>query len=258
VPPNPSRLFPPRIEVVPAGGPGDRIVQVLWTVEGRVVAEGERLSPGMFRKGERIGATATVKTGERELTLKAPEVTAVGSPPSVTEIRIEPPEMRTGDTVRAVAKGESPDGNDVTFRFRWFVDDVPLPGDGPEMVLEGVRKGAWVHAMAVPNDGIRDGGGRYSPKYKVLAAPPAVKVQGEPNLSPEGVLSCVIAASDPDGDPLSVELVAGPPGMTLTGNVLSWKVPEGGLGRPVEAVVRVPDGDGGYVTRTLTVSTGIR
>jgi hypothetical protein len=63
-----------------------------------------------------------------------------------------------------------------------------------------------------------------------------------------------IKASDPNGDLLTYELIAGPPGMTVeypTGR-LTW-LPTAADAPPITASVIVRDGRGGYATQTMTV-----
>jgi hypothetical protein len=254
VPPNPSRLIPPRVEVSSTSGEIPVVLEVRWKVGGVIVSEGERLSPALFRKGETIAATVIVRAGEGTVTVETPRVTAASSLPSVTDVRLEPAGMRKGDTVKAIVKAESPDGEPLRFRYQWFIDDAQVPGDAPELSLREANKGSWVHVMVVPNDPLSGGGWRYSPKYKVLNPPPAVRAAGEPNLSPEGVLTSAISATDSDGVPLSMELVSGPPGMTLSGTALRWAVPEGAYGKEAPVTLRIYFGDGDFMTHTLALT----
>jgi hypothetical protein len=228
--------------------------EVRWKVNGMNVAGGDRLSPSLFRTGDKIAATVIVKAEKGTFSVETPQVTAVKSLPSVTDVRLDPAVMRKGDTVRAVVQVENPDENPLSIRYTWFVDDVQVKGDSPERTLGDVRKGSWIHVMVVPNDGRSDGSWKYSPKYKVGNALPVFRSEGEPILSAEGVLTFTITASDPDGDPLTMELVTAPPGMTLSGNRVTWTVPESAFGKPAEAVIRVSDPDGGFVTHPLNVT----
>jgi hypothetical protein len=181
-------------------------------------------------------------------------VTAVKSLPSITEVRIEPSAMRKGDTVKAIVKADSPDGEPLRFRYQWFIDDALVSGDSSELILRDVKKGSWVYAMVVPNDGLSDGGWKYSPKYKVLNPPPVVRAAGEPNLSTEGVLTSSISATDSDGNPLSMELISGPSGMTFNGGTLRWVVPEAAYGKEVTVTLRIHYGDGDFMTHTLALT----
>jgi hypothetical protein len=254
LPSTPSRLIPPRVQVVVKSGEVPVLQRVRWTVDGVIVSEGESLSPTLFKEGDKIAATVTVKAKEKTYSIETLQVTAVKTIPLITDVRVDPLVMRKGDTVRAIVKVENPDDNPINLRYTWFVDDAQVKGDSPERTLSDVRKGAWIHVMVVANNGRSDGGWKYSPKYKVGNALPVVRSEGAPILSEEKVLTCTIIASDPDGDALRMELVSAPPGMTLSGNRVTWNVPEDALGKPAEAVIRVSDLDGGFVTHTLNVT----
>ncbi len=254
VPSTPSRLIPPRIAVREQGGGTFEILSVRWRVNGSVVvSHGERLPPDRFSEGDRIGATVMLMTAEGEREMVAPEVVAGRSLPSVTNVRLEPEAMRVGDTVKAVVTADNPDGERLAFQYTWFVDDTKVPGETAELSLKNVKKGSWVHVRVTPHDGVSDGGWRYSPKYRVRNALPTVKAPSTQTLSADGVLTYGIAAEDPDGNPMPIELVTGPPGMTLSGSTFVWAVPDSAFGRAHEAVIRVSDGEGGSAIHTISI-----
>jgi hypothetical protein len=68
-----------------------------------------------------------------------------------------------------------------------------------------------------------------------------------------------LAASDPDGDPLTYSLVKGPPDMTLDPNtqILSWFVTSEDIGEH-EITLEVADGQGGVTAQmfVLVISAG--
>jgi len=254
VPSTPSRLIPPRIEVISRTGEPVRIVLVRWKVGGAIVAEGDRLAPGMFKKGDTISAEVTVKSEERTISLETPEVVAKRSLPSIKEAHLEPAPIRAGDTVRAVVMADNPDELPLTFHYKWYIDDVQSPGDGPELLSKDLRKGAWVHVMVVPNDGISDGSWKYSPMHRVVNSPPVVKDDPPTVIQPGGIFIHTIHAEDIDGDTLVYALEKGPPGMILTGSTLQWQLSEDAYGKSVQVVVRISDNDGGVTATTFTMT----
>ena len=253
VPPSPSKLLPPRVSVVTPDGRPAKPVRIRWKVGGAVVAEGETLPPSMFRKGDAISAIVTVETSEGTVSLETPAATAVKSLPSVTDVRLEPALVRSGGTVRAVAVGESPDGGALTFRYKWFVDDVQVKGDAAERTLDDVTPGAWVHVQAQSNDGVSDGGWKHSPKYRVYGPPRVVRVAGEPVVSPDGVFSWNLSVSGGEAGAPPIELVSGPSGMTLSGSTIRWAVPEESYGKEARFELAVPEGEGTWPTHVLAV-----
>lgn len=253
VPPSPSKLLPPRVSVEMPGGQPVKSVQVRWKVEGGIVAEGEQLSPALFRKGDTISALVTAETAEGPVSVETPTVNAVKSLPSVTDVRLEPALVRTGGTVRAVVRGESPDGGPLTFRYKWFVDDVQVEGDAAERALADVGKGAWVHVLVQSNDGVSDGGWKFSPKYRVYGPVPVVRVEGEPAVTPEGVFVWKVSVSNAGSVPPAIELVSGPAGMRLSGSTIRWAVPEESFGKEARFELKVPEGEGAWMTHVLAV-----
>ena len=254
VPPQPSRALPPRVVVASKSVEIPAPQQIRWEVNGSVVSEEVRLSPFSFRKGDAIRAVATIKTGERTIHLATPEVVAVRSLPSIAGVRLEPGMAKRNDTVHAVVKADNPDGEALSYRYNWFIDDIQVPGEGPSLHLAGVSKGAWIHVQVVPNDGISDGGWRYSPKYKVENSPPVISSGPPTIIAPEGLFTHKIVAEDPDGDALSYTLESGPRGMTMTGATLRWNVPLETYGTNVQVTVKISDNDGGVISHTLSMT----
>jgi hypothetical protein len=208
----------------------------------------------MFRKGDTISAEVTVKSEGGTVSLETPEVVAKRSLPSIKDVHLEPAPIRTGDSVRAVVTADNPDELPLTFRFTWYVDDVKTPGAGSELVSKDVRKGAWVHVMVVPNDGISDGSWKYSLRHKVVNSPPVVKGDPPTVIQPGGLFIYAIRAEDPDGDTLAYSLEKAPPGMILTGSTLQWQLPDDAYGKSVQVVVRISDNDGGVTATTFTMT----
>jgi len=247
----PTKLSPPEVflQGVRPGKEPPRIVDVVWYVNDMEFREGVRLDPSRFAKGDRIYARASILYGGEALQTDLAAVVVGNSPPWIEDAQLDPQGPFTESVVRAVVKATDPDGDPLTFRYTWFVDDRKVQEGGDTFALNGVKKGAWVHFQVVPNDGSADGGWKYSSKNQVLNSPPIVKHAPPVSIAPDGVFTHTIEGRDPDGDPVAFSLEKAPPGMTLSGATLWWIVPEDAYGKNVEVVVRVSDDDGG-VTRT--------
>lgn len=225
-----------------------------WLVNGVAAGAGEKLAPALFQRGDRIRAVVTLRVDGADRVIETPEVAAVNALPAVTDVRIEPRAPVTGETVRAVVRANDPDGDNLTYGYKWFVDGLPVAGGGDSLVLKGVKKGSWVHVEVTPNDGFAGGAWKYSPRYLVVNALPVVKSQPPAVVPPSRVLTYSIAAEDPDGDPLTYTLVKGPEGMTLSGSTITWNVPDEAVGKTVEATVRIEDPDGGAALLNLSLA----
>ncbi len=253
VPSSPSRIAPPSLSVRSHPGQGAQITGVRWIVNGSERAVGDTLASSLFERGDEIEAEVNLLSGNGESLLKTEKVRAVNSMPAVIEVGIEPRAPTAGGTVRAVVSAQDPDGDPLTFKYQWFVDDVQASGEGDSLPLKGIRKGSRVHVAVTPNDGFGDGAWKYSPRHEIVNAPPVVKSQAPTTIPSSRVLAHTIVAEDPDGDPLTYALVKGNERTTLDGSTLVWNVSDEDLGRPLEIVIRISDNDGGETVLTMNL-----
>ena len=254
VPTSPSRIVPPSISVRSSPGEGAEVLSVQWLVNGYEQESEPLLSPSRFQRGDRILAKVKLRSRGEEIILTTPEVVAVNALPVVTDVLIESKAPTTGSTVRAIVHGQDADGDSLKFKYRWYVNDLPVSGESESLVLNGVKKGAWVYVSVTPNDGFADGAWKESSRYLVVNAPPVVKSPVPTTIPPSMMLRHTIVATDPDGDPLTYTLSKGPPGMTLTGSTIEWQVPQSSIGTNVEAVVTISDDDGGQTVQTFSMT----
>jgi hypothetical protein len=254
VPSSPSRIAPPSISVKSPPKHGAEVLLVRWFVNGGEQESGPLLSPSGFQRGDRIRANVKLRAEGGEILLTTPEVVAVNALPAVTDVRMEPQAPTSGSTVRAVTQGQDADGDSLKFNYRWYVNDLPVAGESESLVLTGVKKGAWVHVSATPNDGFADGAWKESSRYQVINALPVVKSPVPTTIPPSMMLRHTIVAEDPDGDPMTFTLSKGPPGMILKGSTIEWQVPESAIGTRVEVVVTITDGDGGQTVQTFAMT----
>jgi hypothetical protein len=253
-PSSPSRIAPPSVSVKSPPGQGAELLDVKWFVNGAERESGKILSPSGFQRGDRIQAAVKLRAAGEEKLLATPEVLAVNALPAVDDVRIEPQALVAGSTVRAVVQALDPDGDPLTFKYQWHVDNLVVPGGGDSLTLKGVKKGSWVHVAVTPNDGFADGAWKYSPRCLVVNGPPVVKSTAPTSIPASRVLTHAIVAEDPDGDPLTYILVKGPEGMSLSGATLTWKVSDRDLGRTAEVVIRISDNDGASTMLTMTLN----
>lgn len=254
-PSSPSRIAPPSVSVKSPPGQGAEILSVKWLVNGAETEGGPLFAPSRFQRGDRIQAVVKLHLGgDGEILRTTTEVVAVNALPAVTDVRIEPLSPITGSEVRAVVQAQDPDGDTLTYKFQWYVDNLVVPGGGASLILKGVKKGSLVHVAVTPNDGFADGAWKYSPRYRVLNALPVVKNQPPTTVPPSRVLIHTIVAEDPDGDPLAYTLVKGPAGMALSGATLTWEVSDRDLDKPAEVVIRISDDDGASTVLTMILN----
>ncbi|NNG47942.1 MAG: hypothetical protein HKM86_12635 [Deltaproteobacteria bacterium] len=196
-----------------------------------------------------------MRRGEKEIAFETREIVARNCPPELGDVRLEPKAPMTGSKMKIVAVSDDIDGDSVTMKYKWFVDDKEVPGEeGKELTLTGVKKGSWIHVQVSTSDGTAEGPWKYSPRYQVVNSLPVVKSTLPAEVPPDRKFSYQIKAEDPDGDVLTYTLVKSPEGMVLSGTTLTWNVPDEILGKMVEVVVNISDGDGGQTICTLSMN----
>ena len=253
-PSSPSRIAPPSISVKSPAGHGAEVLLVQWFVNGSERERGQLLPPSQFERGDRIHATVKLRTDGGERILSTPVAVATNALPTASDVRIEPSAPFSGSTVRAVVQARDPDGDPLTYKYQWHVNDSLAAGNGDSLILTGVKKGSRVHVTVTPNDGFADGAWRDSPRYHVMNALPIVKSVLPKELPPGRRFIYRIVAEDPDGDPLTYALTKAPPGMVLRGETLEWQVPEESIGVNVETVVVISDNDGGQTVQSISMT----
>jgi hypothetical protein len=254
VPSSPSRIAPPSVSIKSPPKLGAEALLTRWFVNGKESESGPLLSPARFERGDKIRADVKLRAGGEELLLTTPEVVAVNALPGVTDVRLEPQAPTAGSTVRAIVQGQDADGDALKYRYKWYVNDLPAAGESESLALKGVKKGAWIHVSATPNDGFADGAWRESPRYQVVNGPPVVRSQPPATIPPSRILTHTIVADDPDGDPLTYALVSGPAGCSLSGATLTWQVSDADLGRTAQIVIRISDNDGASTILTMILN----
>ncbi len=192
---------------------------------------------------------AWVKVGEREAASNI--VTLQNAPPEIRSVRIVPDAIRPGDSIGVEVAGNDPDGDNVTFEYRWEKNGQPA-GTGSRM--EGtLRRNDVVSVWITPFDG-EERGTYLVVRREVKNYPPAIAGTFDARLE-HGVYTCRIGATDGDGDPLTFTLGKAPPGMTIdpgTGTI-RWGVPDGFTGK-APVTVSVTDGQGGEASYAMVVA----
>jgi hypothetical protein len=258
-PSSPSRGSLPLLLVDGVRGDTDqKFRDVVWLVNGISYKGGERMDPDWVHKGDRIRARGTVSIDGEDVSFETREVVAGNCPPEIGTVQLVPKAPTTGGKVKASVTYSDPDEDPVTLKYQWFIDDREVPGEGEELTLAGVKKGSWVHVRVSTHDGTAAGSWKYSPKHQVVNSLPVVKSHLPAEIPPDRKFSYRIVAEDPDGDTLTYDLVKSPPGMVLDGSTLEWDVPDEVLGKKVEVVVNISDGDGGQTICTLSMNINTR
>jgi hypothetical protein len=232
-----------------SGGGGKLFYQ--WQRNGQVI-NGEnspRLSKNQFVRGDTVAVTVTVDGLEGTAS-----VVVGNSPPKVVSVPFTPEYVHAGTDITVNPIGSDPDGDEVGFHYKWFVNGNELPEDSPVLSGNRFKQGDTIMLTVIPYD--RDGGGEpfYSKIMTIPKSPPRITSSPPQNYA-GGIYTYNVIAEDPNGDPLLFSLATAPIGMTIDSKtgIIIWQVNEGNVGNHVVEIA-VQDPLGIKVTQKYTLS----
>jgi hypothetical protein len=105
--------------------------------------------------------------------------------------------------ISAFAEAKDPDQDEVTFRFRWFVNGERIPGDSSATLSpDALKRGDRVTVEAVPHDGTMEGLPLRAAEVSVVNTPPMIESLAlepkEPKVGDR--IHVVLEGKDVDGD----------------------------------------------------------
>jgi hypothetical protein len=191
-----------------------------WTREGKLVASGvETLAPRLFRKHERVRVIVTPSDGIESGLPATDEVLVENARPGAPVVTFGPARPAAGDQLRVIVQSPAtdPDGDPVTYRYRWLRDGAPvqLPGG------DGKQAAGWTSANEAPAallakgqrwevevqafDGEEHGPSGRATAEVVNSPPPPAEVAFSPAQprSVDGLALQLKQRPDPDGDLVS-------------------------------------------------------
>jgi hypothetical protein len=167
--------------------------------------------------------------------------------PVVRSVRIEPEgEIAAGSEIGLHPEAYDPDGDSISYRYLWWVNDATVPHEDPVLSTEGLRRGDRIRARVVATDGTELSEPFDAGEVTLTNAVPVI-VSTPPTLGRDGHFHYAVRAEDPDGDrPLRYRLALAPEGMRLIDSDASieWRPDARQAGRHVVEVV-VEDTEGG-------------
>jgi hypothetical protein len=234
--------------VVHASDPdGDKLeLHFAWSAGGRALdGSSGSLELGQLAPGSAVEVRVTATDGRDETSASA-RAAVRNRRPVITGLTLEPPHLvPRGQAVQARAATRDADGDDVTLRYEWIVDERVVDARGDSLPTDGLVRGTEVRVRAVPSDGTHEGDAVESGVAVVVNGPP--RIVSEPSgLSADGSFRYTVEARDPDGDaPLHYTLRDGPEGMHLDrlSGELVWRAsPAQGGSHKVAVAVDDPRG----------------
>jgi hypothetical protein len=131
----------------------------------------------------------------------------VGHAPVVTSARIFPVDVSLDTTLRVEVRGEGMSGGPITYRYQWFVNNLPIQGaTEPQFSTESLKKDDRIRVTVTPNDGKMDGPvfetdpvtvGNTAPEIAEIHLEPVPLHRGEQ-------LKVTVVAGDAEGDPITL------------------------------------------------------
>jgi hypothetical protein len=224
-----------------------------WLVNGEPVPGSRefRFSAAETERGDRVQARATVK-GK---TYQSQIIRVQNTPPKVTDFRILPTVSGSEGFLSVDAKAEDMDGDDVEIRYQWSKNSEPA-GTGAQ-TDSPVRRGDKIILTMTPFDGT-DEGLPVVRETEIDNLPPVIDEHTNVTFG-AGIYTYQVNAHDPDGDPLSYELLPPVPegAMISAGTgLLTWTVPPDFTGsKPV--TVSVKDSHNAETKHELTMSINL-
>lgn len=197
---------------------GDQIrLGYVWSIDGETVqAKGAKLDlPRQVGRGSQLEVRVTASDGRGE---SEPFVatTQIGNrPPRIANLTIQPAgKITAAGPITAVATGDDPDGDPVSYEYTWTVNGNPSEERGSVFPDTELKRGDIVVVSVIARDEQGESEPLSSPPIEVMNAAPVIRSQ--PDLAgSEGVFAYRMLAEDPDGDGLRYGLGKVPEGMSV-------------------------------------------
>lgn len=125
------------------------------------------------------------------------------SPPLISSISILPEKPTQESEINLFIQSHDPEGDPVTFQYRWIRNDEEIPGANDSSLKSGsFKKGDLIKVRVVPSDGKVDGIPVLSSAVKILNSSPVIQGASiEPKVAyGTDRLKANVKSSDPDGD----------------------------------------------------------
>ena len=196
---------------------GDKIQYGITWLKDRVPVKGLRrpkVSAKATASGQRWTVVVVPGDGETNGAPARASIQVANTPPSAPKVRLEPARPAATQDVRAVVErpGKDPDGEKVTYRYRWEVAGrvLNLPADTAVLPAGFARKRDKVAVDVTSFDGKETGGSTRTESRAVNSPAGAPRVRIYPDRPKTGddlSVEIVKPAVDPDGDVLKYEFL---------------------------------------------------
>lgn len=259
LPENPSVKTEITAQILSKDKEGDPITyKVEWFLNNKKIGEGESFSYQEVKKGDKIFADITPYDGKVwGKTARSQEITIGGSPPRILSIQTAPESLFvTTSQVVVTALVQDPDKDSVNLIVHWVVNDQVIADTSNVLVLKNfkLKKNDIITGSAF----VDDGEFRSEPftfELAIANAPPVFTSEIDSiKCSPESIYY-KLPIIDPDGDPITFELIDAPAGITIdqTQGIISGTVDP--AINPIAVSIRATDIEGAYIEAQYTFNS---
>ncbi|HZC67581.1 MAG TPA: hypothetical protein VE201_03085 [Nitrospirales bacterium] len=229
---------------------GDRVTyKYQWLVNGIPVpgATEPSFKPEQFKNGDRITTQLIPNDGKVDGAVYTTDPVTVGNTaPDIAEIYLEPVPVHRGEPLKVRVVAADPDGDRVILTYKWFRNTKEIPEAKTDTLdtKPFVKKDA-IGVLITASDGKATRVPKASPAVTIENSPPRFTSTPPPEIK-DGQYTYQVVVTDPDEDPVTLELKQGPPGMTLdpATKQLVWKLTPENLGKH-HVVLVAKDNDNG-------------
>jgi hypothetical protein len=249
-----------KLETAASDPDGDVInLDVEWTLDNETQASGVRtLEIPAGSKGKLLAVDVVARDGRGGIARDHISVIIENTAPTVTAVQFDPPSGLTVEhELVATVSGEDLDGDSLSYRYRWLVNDHEVAANDAALDRRHFRRGDWIVLEVRASDGRTDSAPIRSAAIEVANAPPRIysspdEIRGEQSVRYR------MRAKDADGDrQLRFRLVQAPEGLTLDwiSGELAWTPGEDQAGIHL-VEIEVADSAGGRTTQKIELEVG--
>ncbi|MDH4209896.1 MAG: putative Ig domain-containing protein [candidate division WOR-3 bacterium] len=236
---------------------GDPITYLVkWFVNEDEIGEGMSFTYPDIKKGDKIFAEVTPYDGKTYgKTMRSGEVTIGGMAPRIVSVSVMPEMVYvTTPQITLNALFEDADQDEIDLVVHWLVNDEVLPNTSNVLQLSslGLKKNDVITGAAFADDG-DDRSEPFPFEITIANSPPAFKMKIDSVKCATDSVYYALPIFDPDGDPLSFELLDAPSGIMIDkeNGVIYGTA---GQTEVFEVFVRATDAEGAYLDAQFTLA----
>lgn len=236
---------------------GDPITyQVKWFVNDEEIGEGMSLTYPEIKKGDKIFAEVTPYDGKAYgKAMRSGDVTIGGMAPRIISVSVMPEMVYvTTPQITLNALFEDADQDEIELVVHWLAKDEVLNNTSNVLQLSslGLKKSDVITGTAFADDG-DDRSEPFPFEITIANSPPAFRMKIDSVKCATDSVHYTLPIFDPDGDPLSFELLDAPAGIMIDReNGIIYGT--AGQTEVFEVFVRATDSEGAYLDAQFTLA----